>query len=724
MSNYSYKNNNANTDQLVFAADEPDVQYLNTEFQRSLYTGNNVTRLQGNDSVRYAKWSGQSDDGKKWSENLPDGQSAFPFDGASDVRIRIIDSTINEIVSTMTTGFERSTLRVSGVDVGDSASSAVATNLMTWVRDNKLKSELSKEAELLCNYGQQYGWAVAHVAWEQRTGVRTQKITIEEVNQMAAQVAQQNPQSVIASMPQMIMNPEMEEQAASIVTTLMEDISMKDARNLIKGLREDGVGEYDQEYVQKNLPCITALKPFDEVAFPPETIDLQRARVIYRRQYFTEVELRSMVENDGWDKEFVEQACITQGRQSWYNNPNMVATALNPVGALRNDHLIEIVYAYARQLDKNGIAGIYFTVFCPLLGSELYGKHERLDYAHGEYPFVEYRRERLRRPIVECRGIPEIGFTDQEEIKAQCDSMRDRTALTTLPPILVKKRVGMINKIGPAVQLSVTAGDDYTFLQPPAASMNEAMLVIKQAEARHANYFGLIHPDVNPLKQQLIMQSNMNNWLGIWNKIFSQTFQLCLQYMPQAEIERIAGGVLPSNLSEIANQFDFVLKFDARELSTDFVLEKLKALSTFAIPNDVGGVIDRNKLTMAIMSAISPDASKDMLVDQQGASQKMYRDVQTDIAMMMLGNEAVYTENDPTAATKLQYTQDIVSKNPKAQQAAQQDPQFQQLMQNYVKNLQFSQQQQQNKQIGRIGVSPVSQQQAPMQQNNNQPQQQ
>jgi len=107
----------------------------------------------------------------------------------------------------------------------------------------------------------------------------------------------------------------------------------------------------------------------------------------------------------------------------------------------------------------------------------------------------------------------------------------------------VKKRVGMINKIGPAVQLSVTAGDDYTFLQPPAASMNEAMLVIKQAEARHANYFGLIHPDVNPLKQQLIMQSNMNNWLGIWNKIFSQTFQLCLQYMPQAEIERIVSSV-------------------------------------------------------------------------------------------------------------------------------------------------------------------------------------
>jgi len=76
-----------------------------------------------------------------------------------------------------------------------------------------------------------------------------------------------------------------------------------------------------------------------------------------------------------------------------------------------------------------------------------------------------------------------------------------------------------------------------------------------------------------------------------------------------------------------------------------------------------------------------------------------------------LGNEALYTENDPTAAMKLQYTEQIIKANPKAQQAAQGDPQFKQLLENYVKNLQMSQSQQQNKQIGRIGVAPVQGQQ-------------
>jgi len=88
----------------------------------------------------------------------------------------------------------------------------------------------------------------------------------------------------------------------------------------------------------------------------------------------------------------------------------------------------------------------------------------------------------------------------------------------------------------------------------------------------------------------------------------------------------------------------------------------------------------------------------------------MFKDVQSDIALMLLGNEALYQENDPTAQTKLQYTQQIIQSNAKAQQALQQDENFQQLFNNYVKSLQMSVMQQQNAQIGRIGVSPIQQQ--------------
>jgi len=53
-----------------------------------------------------------------------------------------------------------------------------------------------------------------------------------------------------------------------------------------------------------------------------------------------------------------------------------------------------------------------------------------------------------------------------------------------------------------------------------------------------------------------------------------------------------------------------------------------------------------------------------------------------------------------------------MGKNPKAQQTMQGDPHFRALLDNYVKNLQMSVMQQQNKQIGRTGVTPVGQQAA------------
>jgi hypothetical protein len=154
--------------------------------------------------------------------------------------------------------------------------------------------------------------------------------------------------------------------------------------------------------------------------------------------------------------------------------------------------------------------------------------------------------------------------------------------------------------------------------------------------------------------------------------------------------------------------YDFNVSYNVRELDTDYVLEKLKAISSFVVPMDSGGVIDRNKLTARFVEAISPEAAKDIIMDQASASQKMYSDVQTDIAKMMAGMEPQYVENDPAAQSKMQFVQDIVQKNPKVQAAAQQDQQFQMLFQNYMKNLQMSISQQQNKSIGRIGVTPVS----------------
>jgi hypothetical protein len=704
----SYKNNE---DELVYASDTPNIPYLYKEYQRSTQNGGNTANIAENDDIRLARWAGQTDDGKKHSENRMNGDGAFPFEGASDVRCRLVDRTINDLVSMMVTTFDRCQIKVKGTEFSDSENSATANVLMSWLLESRIRSEVRKEAELLAQYGTQYGWAGVHVIWEQEMGTRFQNIRMEDLVAMIQQAVQQNPEAAIKDLPAAIMAPEQEDYAVDLIMQYLKTVNPKDVKKAVRELRKDGNANIPETFISKNQPLIVALKPYDEISFPPETIEIQKARVVFRRTYVTEVELRAMAQMENWSSSFVEQAVNCAGMQSQFNDPNLLpAAALINYQVSRQDNLIELVYAYSRLIDENGIQGIYQTIFCPQAGSEDYASHGLLGYAHNKYPFVIYRRERTRRAIMESRGVPEIAQTDQEEIKAQHDAIRDRTAFTTLPPILVKKRLGGINKIAPGVHLPVTSADDYRFMPTPTGDAGTAFSLIDRVEMNHASYFGLPHPNIMPQKTQTTQQFIINNWLDVWSESFAMVFSLMLQYMQPEEIESITGKPLPQNMSSVSNMFDFQVKYDVRELDTNFVIEKLKAITQFVLPLDAGGVIDKNKLVKAAVEAIDPDKAKELIINTGTASQLLYKNIQSDLGLMMLGNEAQYVENDPSAATKMQYLQDIMGKNPKAQQSMQQDPHFRAMLENYMKNLQMSISQQQNKQIGRTGVTPVAEQ--------------
>jgi len=700
---------NSKTDVLAIASDTPHIGELMSEYNRSMVNssqGNLVTKF---DNIRFARWTGQTDDGKKHSENRPEGSPAWPFEGASDVRNRLIDSSCNELTYLLVSAFEKADIRSNPNELNDTVIAGVGTTLLRWVRDNKMPQQLRKEAELGAQYALQYGWSAFFVGWQQNISKRSQPITMEQVMQLA----QQSGSQTLMELPQLIMTAQ--DQAAAIIQTAIPGITLTEAKRMVKELATTGESSYDEEYVSRNLPEIVALKPWDEIIFPPEVADLQRARVIFRRTWMSEVELREKITTEGWNKDWVDLALQQLGKSSTFYNINLLpTTTMLAYNGTNYSNMVEVVYCYTKSIDGDAPA-IFYTVICPQAASNMpqamdsYAIHERLDYAHGEYPFVEFRREQLRRAVTDTRGIPELAATDQDEIKAQHDSIRDHTAFSTLPPIKVVKRIGTINKVGPGVQLPVVNQSDYTFMDPPAREPTTAFNLIQAVEANHAGYFGTINPNVAPMKTQILQQALVNSWLMTWRSVFRQMFALCCQYMSPEEILKITGSQLPQGLSDIHNEFDLNIRFDVMTLDREYVAQKIQFLSQIA-QMDVGGVLNRNRLTEMMIQAIAPEMAGELVLNPQQASQEMYKGVQSDIALMLLGNEALYQENDPAAQTKLQYTQQIIQTNPKAQAALQQDQNFQQLFNNYVKSLQMSAMQQQNAQIGRIGVSPIQQQ--------------
>ena len=205
----------------------------------------------------------------------------------------------------------------------------------------------------------------------------------------------------------------------------------------------------------------------------------------------------------------------------------------------------------------------------------------------------------------------------------------------------------------------------------------------------------------------------VNEWLRSYAEVYRQACRLCVQYLPPEELARITNTAAAEAITQDAIKYDFNLRFNVAEMDNELVKQKLQTIATAIVPLEVAGTIDRSQLFDKLLRAVAPESVDELLVDQQGASLKMYSEVKNDLGNMLVGIEATYQDmsNDPTAGSKMQFAQEIASTSPGVQEAMQGgNEMFQQLFQKYMQNLQMGVQQQQNKQVGRIGVQPMSQQ--------------
>jgi len=677
--------------------DEPNVPALTEELRRSATDYGVFARVENAENVRYCRWPGQTDDGKK-NNDANRNKPAFPWDGASDTRIPLADEVINGLVDLCSTSFWRSMLRVSPTNISQLDQAVTAHNLMDWTVNSRMYNDLTREVELLSQYLWTYGWAGVHVTWQQEMGQKEQYLTMDQVMALAAQSPEG---SILADLPNLIANPEADDQSAELLLAAFPNLRKRRALKAIRELRTDGECDFPIPTMVSNKPMVAALAPYDELVFPPETTDIQSARVVFRRYYMTEAQLLNKVETEDWDAEWAQEAINTMGRFSDYSAYTYAAVGLAENSILDRENLIEVVYAYQKSIDSDGIPGVFYTVFSPQVGDK-WGYFDLLDYTHGQYPFVIWRSELIHRQITESRGVPEVCSTWQHEVKAQRDSIFDYTSLATLPPIEVPKTRGGNLKIGPAVQIPVLRRGEIGFLAPPAREPGVAFQLIAAIEAQTDRYFGRPTEKVPPVITQMRQQRLINNWLHGWTEAFRQVLSLTLQYVGPAEIQRITASSTP--LPQDVQDFDVMLKFDIRELSTDLVTEKLKAISTLVLPLDTAGVIDRAKLISVALRAIDPNLASELVMQQGPAAQKMFNETNDEIALMSLGNPPQLRENDPTAPMRLQFSQQVLQSNPKYQAQLQQDPLFQANLQKYIENLQFSVQQQQNAITGRLGV--------------------
>ena len=723
---------------------EAHVDKLLTEFKQAGVLPNGFYDVAYDEETRRMIWAGQSPDGRKWDENMPEGEPALPWNGCSDTRVPLVDSVVNDDTAVLTAAYRKAELRANSVNWQNVPLTAGISDYLHWLVHTKFREEWRLEAELAAQYSREYGFAIAYVGWERELGKRRVTLTMEQLQQMG----QQNPD--LGALVSAIMDPTQEDASVAAVQEIYRTYAVQAmqgkgfyeqeeeddklltlkpnvARRCVKELRERGETDVPIPYVMKNDPLVWVGKPYQEILAARGTMKLQQARAIFWRRWMTEAELESK-RADGWNEDWIDAVKKTKGNiSSWagaLGATSLTGPSTKTVGNTtylkvteENNPLIEVVYAYVKKVDDDGVTGVYETIFSPHITHEplsdthdFCASHQLIDYAHGQYPFVEFKRENIGRALTDVRSVAEIAGTWQNEVKQQRDMLYNRAQWDTLPAVSVPKLGGVDYKLGPGAQVPLGKSQEITAINLNAPSPQLSVELVQMIQLMKDDYFGQFNQEVHPAKIAVKQEKAADDYYTFWGAVLTMVFALELQYNPD-EITRVTGNQALADLDPflVVDSLAIGLEFDVKDLNPDYLMQKLDVYNTKIVPADVTGAIDRSALTAYEARAMDPVLAQKLIQDKQGASQKLFEEVQKNLGNMMLGFEANYVENDPTAGTKQQFLQQLIQSNPNVAALAKNDQRFKELLANYVKNLQMSVEQQQNKQVGRIGVKPVTQ---------------
>lgn len=742
----------------------PNVDVLLAEFKQAGVLPNGWYDIAFNQEKRRMIWAGQSPDGRKWDENMPEGQPATPWNGCSDTRIPMVDGICNDDTAVLCTAFDKAELRATAINPDQVDLASEVSSYLHWMVHTKYRRPLKLDRELAAQYSREHGFCVAYVGWERELGKRRVTWTLQDVAHFVQTSGATSVAATAASPPpanhpdelapeqaamMALLDATQEEAGVELLRELYRqyvsqeladkgffteelesdavlNLSQSSARRCLRELREHQETTVPMAYVCKNQPLVWVLQPYLEILAARGTMMLQQARAIFWRRWMTEAELQSK-QAEGWDPAWIQEVKKTKGNiASWagaLGATSITGPSTKTVGNTtflkiteENNPLIEVLYAYVKKVDEDGVTGVYETIFSPHItrlpggsGEDFCAKHQLLDHAHGRYPFIELKRENIGRALIDTRSVAEIAGTWQDEEKIQRDMLNNRAEWDTLPPVKVPTLGGVDYRLGPGAQVPMKRADTLEAINLHAPGPQLALELIQMLRLQKDDYFGQFNKLVDPAKIGAKQAKSTGDFYDFWGEVFLHMFALTLQYNPN-EIVRVTGAPELAQLDpfDVMDQFAIGLEFDVQELNPDYLLKKLEAIHERVLPADAGGVIDRAALTNLEMRMLDPRLQARLVMDKGQAAQKVYRDVDTQVMRMAAGNEAEYTENDPTAPMKLQFLQTVVQSNPKYQQGLQQDQRFGGLLSNYEKNLQMSVTQQQNQMVGRLGVKPMS----------------
>ena len=680
-------------------SDGPDFNALKYAFEDAVRNNQPyIDQCRLNYETRYAIWNGQSADGKK---HYREGSrvSPTPWDGASDLRVFLVDNIINKKVAMQCMAVKRANLSAVPVEGNDLGRAQDVSNFMRWLINTQIP-EVDREMELCANYLNEKGIAVMGAFWEKRKEKTLVNVRLQDLQ---------------AQFPQVDIGALINDDAAAAdlkaIFVEQYDCSANKAANMLKKLRKDGETSVPVVGAERSFPVLRAFNLDENLFIPSFSLDLENVPGIYRVEYFTAEQLRAMVNTDGWDSDWVEKAIKTVRGKLITISPSEY---LQPISRSfvytqqRFTDKIGVVFAYQRLSDEDGVPGIYCTVFNPILPPDSnqkgYACHSLLGYAHGQYPFTLFRREYLSRKLHDSRGLPEPGKPWQDQIKSHKDSRIDAASLGVLPP-LCHPQGRPPGRWGPGALISERRAGEYHYADRIIPDLNTDNSE-KMLDAAFKEYNGFASAEGDPAIDPIYNQFEIDKFLTALSKVYRQVWKLYKQYGNEQVAFRVMGVRTADptlfNKGDVNEEFDFYLAWDVQSPDFKKMSEKWTAIIQGAQTLDRNGVVNWSELCQAFIASIDPNIAERIIQPVSEGQQKIVNDEHADLAQIFAGIPKNIRLNTPPQLG-LQVLQQYLQQ-PDVQQRYAQDEAFKERINARAKQYQFQMQQQQNAVIGRLGA--------------------
>jgi hypothetical protein len=358
--------------------------------------------------------------------------TSYPWPGASDIVMPVIDMTIDRMKSTLSrVVFTRPVVTFEALKPNDFSNARNAEQFFNWLLSQGV-DDFRQQVLIGLDSILQYGFCVFKVYWDFRTRnvkrvFRRQDLP-RRYGDLLPDITQRLANEAFMKEPKSFKNRRKAAQRVSaevleaLRPRLMDDLQLdpndeqdsKAISSILSALKrgEDQVSYKSREIVS-NVPRICAIDPKDLIV-PGYTTEVQNAPRIAHKVFLTEGTFQTRARDHGWSKSAVKSVLDTRATEKGQHSSGLKRTHFDFERDIReglisthSDDLIEVWEVYwEADIDGDGTPERVSAPIHPDT-STLLRDPRHLPFEHGKWPFVQIKFEQNDNRFYSSRGVPE-----------------------------------------------------------------------------------------------------------------------------------------------------------------------------------------------------------------------------------------------------------------------------------------------------------------------------